>query len=74
MRHVAIALFALGCGGRAHDDHGEAEPPTVSFTQWTAAHEFSVEHPPFVAGQTTALAAHVTVLDGHDPGTTLLGA
>ncbi|MBA3460850.1 MAG: efflux RND transporter periplasmic adaptor subunit [Deltaproteobacteria bacterium] len=56
----------VACGGHAHDDHRPAEEPEAeSITRWTATHEYFVEHPPFVVGQPSALAAHVTRLEGH---------
>lgn len=67
MRYVAIALLALGCRGRAHEEKQAEETRTESITRWTAAHELFVEYPPLVAGQKTAFAAHATKLDGHDP-------
>ena len=63
MKRFAI-LVVIGCGhGHHHEPH--AEPASVSFTAWTAQHEFFVEHPPFVVGQPAQLAAHVTKLAGH---------
>lgn len=64
-----LVIFALVACGHAHEHQEATEPPAVSFTQWTQKHEFFVEHPPFFAGQPTALAVHVTVLDGHDAAT-----
>lgn len=69
-RTIAIAIaLAVACGGHSHDDKPAAEPHAESFTKWTAKHEFFVEHPPFVVGQPSALAAHATRLDGHKPVT-----
>ena len=66
MKRILIALV-VACGGHAHEDKPAAEQPAESFTQWTAIHELFVEHPPFVVGQKSALAAHATVLAGHAP-------
>jgi RND family efflux transporter MFP subunit len=61
-----IALIAVGCGGHErHESTRADEPRTSSFTVWTATHDYFVEHPVFVVGQATPLAAHVTRLDGH---------
>jgi RND family efflux transporter MFP subunit len=65
MSRLAIVVLAIAGCGHAHHHDAPAEPAAVSFTAWTAQHEFFVEHPPFVAGQSAALAAHVTKLDGH---------
>jgi membrane fusion protein, heavy metal efflux system len=66
MRHLTIACVLLACGSHAHDDDkSAAEPSAVTFTKWTAKHEVFVEHPPFVVGQSSALAVHVTALDHH---------
>ncbi len=69
---LAFALL-LGCGhGHDHavDDHGhDAERPSTSFTRWSAHHELFVEHPVFVVGEPAPMAAHLTVLAGHDPVT-----
>lgn len=70
MKRLVLALaLAAGCGRGAHDDdHARAaEPRAESFTRWTEAHELFVEHPAFVVGRTSALAAHATRLDGHAP-------
>ena len=60
-----LALCVLAACGQPHDHHAPAEPASVSFTAWTSQHEFFVEHPPFVVGQRSALAAHVTRLEKH---------
>ena len=65
MKRTMFALLVIACGGHSHDAKPAAEPHAESFTVWTSAHEYFVEHPPFVAGQSSALAAHVTRLDGH---------
>lgn len=76
---LAVALAALGalggaaaCGHRHADheghDHGEdGDVPAVAFTRWTATHEVFAEHPPFVIGDASRLAAHVTRRAGHRP-------
>lgn len=67
MRWILIAALAA-CGGHAHDgNQPAAEPEAEAFTRWTATHEYFVEHPPFVTGQPSALAAHLTRLVGHAP-------
>ena len=55
MRALVIALL-VACGGHAHEAP-VAEPAAVSFTRWTATHEFFVEYPPFVVGQASTFAA-----------------
>lgn len=68
MKHIIITIaVTAACGRHAHDEGAAAEPHTEAFTQWTATHEIFVEHPPFVVGQSSALAAHVTRLDKHAP-------
>jgi RND family efflux transporter MFP subunit len=67
MKRFLIALVACGCGGHSDGDKRAESPRSESFTRWTATYEFFVEHPPFVVGQTSTLAAHATKLDGHDP-------
>ncbi len=64
-----LVLFAaLAACGKRHDDHAAAPAERVeSFTRWSPQHEVFVEYPPFVVGQSSQLAAHVTILDGHDP-------
>jgi RND family efflux transporter MFP subunit len=70
MRKWVLIVLLAGCGRHSHDDnHAAAEPAAEAFTKWTATHEYFVEHPPFVVGQSSALAAHVTRLAGHDPVT-----
>lgn len=61
---IAIALL-VACKDHAHEHAEPAEPASTSFTEWTASHEYFVEHPVFVVGQPSTLAAHVTRLDGH---------
>jgi membrane fusion protein, heavy metal efflux system len=65
MNRTIFALLVVGCGSHSHDDKPADEPHTDSFTVWTSTHEYFVEHPPFVVGQSSPLAAHVTQLDGH---------
>ena len=62
-----LFLIALVACGHAHEHHEAPEVPAVAFTSWTAQHEFFVEHPPFIVGRPSALAVHVTKLDGHKP-------
>src|SRR5688572_2079207 len=64
-----LVLFIVTACGHAHHHEEHAEPPAVAFTAWAANHEFFVEHPPFIVGQRSPLAAHVTKLAGHDPAT-----
>lgn len=59
-----LVILAAACGGNAHHEPA-AEARTESFTQWTRTHELFVEYPPFVVGQKSALAAHVTRLAKH---------
>ena len=65
MKRTVFALLVAACGGHSHDEKPAAEPAAEVFTKWTATHEYFVEYPPFVAGQPSALAAHVTRLAGH---------
>jgi membrane fusion protein, heavy metal efflux system len=67
---VILGVLVLGCGDHAHEHAEPAEPAEISFTAWSATHELFVEHPPFAVGAPSALAVHVTRLDGHDPVTT----
>ncbi|MDB4962831.1 MAG: hypothetical protein JWP01_2830 [Myxococcales bacterium] len=70
MRRLIISILAIaGCGSRGPEREGADEPHSESRTSWTAQHELFVEHPPFVAGQPSVLAAHVTRLEGHRPVT-----
>jgi RND family efflux transporter MFP subunit len=67
-RAIVIAGCVVACGG--HHEHETVAPiEAESFTRWTATHEFFVEHPPFIVGKPSALAAHATVLDKHAPVT-----
>ena len=65
MRYLfAIVLTAgvmSGCGPK-HQEPAEAEIPTLDVTNWTDKTELFMEHPPFVAGQTTRFAVHLTRL------------
>ena len=65
MKRTIFALLLAACGSHSHDEKPTAEPHAESFTVWTSTHEYFVEHPSFVVGQSSALAAHVTRLDGH---------
>jgi len=67
MNRTLIVAFAVACSGPSHEDKPATEQHTESFTRWTATHELFVEHPPFVVGQSSALAAHATQLTGHAP-------
>lgn len=72
MNRIAVTLVlaaAAACGQHDHPPAPAESARTESFTRWTQAHELFVEYPPFVIGQTSALAAHATRLDGHDPVT-----
>jgi len=69
MKHLILALTLAACGHHAHDQPEAAEPPTESFTRWTATHEWFVEHPVLVVGAASRFAAHATRLAGHDPVT-----
>jgi RND family efflux transporter MFP subunit len=75
-------LFAVGCGGptgTAEDDHGhehadEADAHTHeevegawAVTAWSSAFEIFAEGEPIVAGRSSGVLTHVTVLDGFAP-------
>jgi cobalt-zinc-cadmium efflux system membrane fusion protein len=66
-RTMIAVVVTVGCGGHSHQPEEEAEPEAASFTTWSSTHEYFAEYPPFVVGQPSALAAHVTRLAGHDP-------
>lgn len=68
MRRIWMVCFAVACG-HAHEPKAAHVSQDESFTEWTATHEYFVEHPPFVVGQASALAAHATRLEGHAPVT-----
>src|SRR5688500_2185316 len=62
---IILALALAACRGHSHDHEAAEEPRTESFTKWTGTHEFFVEHPPFVVGQKSVLAAHLTRVEKH---------
>ena len=65
MKRVCVtAVFVAACG-HPHERAAEHVPAAETFTTWTTHHEYFVEYPPFAVGQKSALAAHVTKLDGH---------
>ena len=79
---LGTSLLVLGCGDNASDghshgdeahDHAAAEPHDghgsgMTATVWSDAVEVFAEHPPMIAGQTSApWAVHVTRLDGYRP-------
>ena len=65
MKWTLLAVFVVACGHDHHHEKHAEEPEADSFTVWTQTHEYFVEHPPFVVGQPSVFAAHVTRLDGH---------
>ncbi|HEY5923625.1 MAG TPA: efflux RND transporter periplasmic adaptor subunit [Kofleriaceae bacterium] len=68
-RILMMVALVVACRDHGHDHAPSGEPQAVSFTKWTATHEYFVEHPPFVVGQPSQLAAHLTKLDKHAPVT-----
>jgi membrane fusion protein, heavy metal efflux system len=68
-RHIAAIALLAACGHHHHAHDEAAEPEAESFTRWTPQHELFVEYPPLVVGQSSAFAAHVTILDQHAPVT-----
>jgi cobalt-zinc-cadmium efflux system membrane fusion protein len=64
MRHLVWIAVLAACG-HSHHEPRATEPAAQSFTKWTATHEYFVEYPPFVVGEKSPLAAHVTKLVGH---------
>ncbi len=70
MRWITLLALVTACRGESHDEKPADKEHVESFTVWTATHEYFAEYPAFVVGQPSALAAHVTLLDGHAPATT----
>ncbi len=72
-----IVLILASCQGKEAEDHAhdasgghitaDEEIPTVDETVWTAKTELFVEFPALVVGKTSRFAAHVTILDKHQP-------
>ena len=65
---LAIALAACGAPESGAVDSGESsEPAPVVETRWTVRTELFLEYPPFVEGQVSRFAAHLTNLVTFEP-------
>lgn len=74
---VVLVLILGSCQNQETEDHAHdasgghltdsAETPTVDETVWTEKTELFVEFPALVVGKSSRFAAHVTVMDRHQP-------
>ena len=65
-----VLLAVLACRGRSSElpsAHGEQELRVESFTHYSEHTELFVEYEPFIAGQASPMAAHLTRLKGWKP-------
>jgi len=72
---IVLAFLAMSCNNKVEDAHAHNEDgshvgeeiPRLSHTIWTDKTELFVEFPALIVGNGSKFAAHLTVLDNHQP-------